>query len=96
MPVGSYTLQVLKNMNLTSVLKNVVSRETDVREVLAKVALDEADAGFVYSTDARTVPEQGEGAEDPGVGAAEGAVRDLRRLDEPQQGRRAARSSSAS
>jgi molybdate transport system substrate-binding protein len=55
-PVGSYTLQILKNMNLTSVLSNVVSRETDVREVLAKVALGEADAGFVYSTDARTVP----------------------------------------
>ncbi|TML53475.1 MAG: molybdate ABC transporter substrate-binding protein [Actinobacteria bacterium] len=55
-PVGSYTLQVLRNMNLTSVLSNVVSRESDVREVLAKVALDEADAGFVYSTDARTVP----------------------------------------
>ena len=55
-PVGSYTLQVLKNMNLTSVLKNVVSRENDVREVLAKVALNVADAGFVYSTDARTVP----------------------------------------
>jgi molybdate transport system substrate-binding protein len=55
-PVGSYTVQVLKNMNLSSVLSNVVSRETDVREVLAKVALGEADAGFVYSTDARTVP----------------------------------------
>jgi molybdate transport system substrate-binding protein len=55
-PVGSYTLQVLKNMNLTGVLKNVVSRETDVREVLAKIALGEGDAGFVYSTDARTVP----------------------------------------
>jgi molybdate transport system substrate-binding protein len=55
-PVGSYTLQVLQNMNLSGgVLKNVVSRETDVREVLAKVALGEADAGFVYSTDAKTV-----------------------------------------
>jgi molybdate transport system substrate-binding protein len=58
-PVGTYTLQVLKNMNLTAqVLANVVSKETDVREVLAKVALGEADAGFVYSTDARTVPGQ--------------------------------------
>lgn len=58
-PVGSYTLQILKNMNLTaSVTKNVVSQETDVREVLAKVALGEADAGFVYSTDAKTVPGQ--------------------------------------
>jgi molybdate transport system substrate-binding protein len=55
-PVGSYTLQILRNMNLSSVLSNVVSRETDVREVLAKVALGEADAGLVYSTDAKTVP----------------------------------------
>ncbi|HEX4678524.1 MAG TPA: molybdate ABC transporter substrate-binding protein [Gaiellaceae bacterium] len=55
-PVGGYTLQILKNMALTGVLQNVVSRESDVREVLAKVALGEADAGFVYSTDARTVP----------------------------------------
>ena len=55
-PVGAYTVQVLRNMALSSVLQNVVSRETDVREVLAKVALGEADAGFVYSTDARTVP----------------------------------------
>jgi molybdate transport system substrate-binding protein len=55
-PVGSYTLQVLRNMDLTSVLSHVVSRENDVREVLAKVALNEADAGFVYSTDARSVP----------------------------------------
>ena len=56
-PVGSYTLQVLKNMNLSSgVLANVVSKETDVREVLAKIALGEGDAGFVYLTDAKTVP----------------------------------------
>lgn len=54
-PVGSYTLQVLKQMALTSVLSNVVSRESDVRSVLTKVALGEADAGFVYSTDAKTV-----------------------------------------
>jgi molybdate transport system substrate-binding protein len=55
-PVGSYTIQVLKKLNLASVLSNVVSRENDVREVLSKIALNEADAGFVYSTDARTVP----------------------------------------
>jgi molybdate transport system substrate-binding protein len=53
-PVGAYTVQALQNMKLTDVLSNVVSRESDVREVLAKVALGEADAGFVYSTDART------------------------------------------
>lgn len=54
-PVGAYTRQALKNMRLGRVLRNVVSNETDVREVLAKVSLGEADAGFVYSTDARTV-----------------------------------------
>jgi molybdate transport system substrate-binding protein len=55
-PVGSYTLSILKNMALTSrVLPNVVSREVDVRTVLTKVALGQADAGFVYATDARSV-----------------------------------------
>jgi molybdate transport system substrate-binding protein len=57
-PVGDYTLQVLQKLRLTGVLRNVVSRETDVREVLAKVALDEGDAGFVYATDAKTVPKK--------------------------------------
>jgi len=56
-PVGSYTLQILKNMSLTAAVQaNVVSQETDVREVLSKVALGEADAGFAYSTDAKSVP----------------------------------------
>jgi molybdate transport system substrate-binding protein len=54
-PVGDYTRVVLHNLGLDDVLSNVVSNETDVREVLAKVALGEADAGFVYTTDARTV-----------------------------------------
>lgn len=57
-PVGGYTIQILKNMALSDVLQSVVSRENDVREVLAKVALGEADAGFVYSTDARTVSDK--------------------------------------
>src|SRR4029077_205814 len=56
-PVGSYTLAILKNMALTpKILPNVVSQETDVRTVLTKIALGQADAGFVYATDARTVP----------------------------------------
>ena len=55
-PVGAYTRTVLANLGISAaVLKNVVSQETDVRNVLAKVALGEADAGFVYITDAKTV-----------------------------------------
>ena len=52
-PVGSYTRTVLRNLGLTSALRNVVSQEADVRDVLGKVALGQADAGFVYVTDAR-------------------------------------------
>ncbi len=54
-PVGDYTRTVLGRLGLSGVLSHVVSEESDVREVLAKVALRAADAGFVYSTDARTV-----------------------------------------
>jgi molybdate transport system substrate-binding protein len=55
-PVGSYTLTVLKNLGITNgVMKNVVSQESDVKGVVAKVVLGEADAGFVYKTDARPV-----------------------------------------
>jgi molybdate transport system substrate-binding protein len=55
-PVGAYTLTVLKNLGITNgVMKNVVSNESDVKGVVTKVVLGEADAGFVYKTDARTV-----------------------------------------
>lgn len=55
-PVGTYTVQVLQTLHLyDQVMANVVSKETDVREVLAKIVLDEADAGFVYATDAKAV-----------------------------------------
>lgn len=54
-PVGSYTTQVLGQMNLTSkVTPNIVSQETDVRTVLTKVQTGQADAGFVYATDAQS------------------------------------------
>ena len=52
-PVGDYTRKALDAIGLAAVLKNVVSEETDVKAVVAKVALGEADAGFVYRTDAR-------------------------------------------
>jgi molybdate transport system substrate-binding protein len=55
-PVGAYTQIVLKNLGIgDQVGANVVSRETDVKGVVGKVALGEADAGFVYVTDARPV-----------------------------------------
>ena len=55
-PVGNYTRQILRNLGISAVvLSNVVSQEPDVRSVLTKVALGEADAGFVYRTDAATV-----------------------------------------
>jgi molybdate transport system substrate-binding protein len=54
-PVGDYTRKLLANLGLASVLQNVVSYEDDVKLVVAKVALGEADAGFVYRTDVRPV-----------------------------------------
>lgn len=57
-PVGAYTRTVLRKMGLSSVLSKVVSQETDVRAVTGKVALGQADAGFVYVTDARAVSGQ--------------------------------------
>ena len=36
-------------------MKNVVSQTTDVTQTVAEVALGQADAGFVYITDAKAV-----------------------------------------
>jgi len=55
-PVGSYTRQLLDTLGITDpVMHNVVSEETEVKAIVAKVALGEADAGLVYRTDARPV-----------------------------------------
>lgn len=59
-PAGKYARKVLENLNALygpdykeKVFKNVVSEETDVRQVLTKVSLGEADCGMVYATDAK-------------------------------------------
>jgi molybdenum ABC transporter molybdate-binding protein len=51
-PVGSYTVQVLKQMNLNDQIQaNVVTQETSDANVVAKVATGQVDAGFVYTSD---------------------------------------------
>lgn len=52
-PIGDYAREALAAAGLQEALAQVVSLEEDVKGVLAKVALGEADAGIVYATDAR-------------------------------------------
>jgi molybdate transport system substrate-binding protein len=60
-PIGAYTLQILQKSDggakygpdfAQRVQAKVASRELNVRQVLAKVVLGEADAGIVYRSDA--------------------------------------------
>lgn len=52
-PIGLYTREVLKRLSLLRVLRKAVSQEPDVKGIVGKLALGEADAGFVYATDVR-------------------------------------------
>ena len=54
-PIGLYTREVLKRLGLLRVLKKTVSLEPDVKGIVGKVALGQADAGFVYRTDVAPV-----------------------------------------
>ena len=51
-PVGDYTRSILEDLGASDALDNVVSAEQDVKGVLGKVVSGDADAGFVYVTDA--------------------------------------------
>jgi len=51
-PIGAYTRQLLRRMQLTSILnRNTVSLEPNVNSIVAKVGLGSADAGFSYFSD---------------------------------------------
>jgi len=51
-PVGTYARQALDSAGIAAAAEaNVVSNEDDVKAVVQKVALGEADAGIVYQTD---------------------------------------------
>jgi molybdate transport system substrate-binding protein len=53
-PCGDYARTAFANLGITSAaMKNVVSQTTDVTQTVAEVALGQADAGFVYITDAK-------------------------------------------
>jgi molybdate transport system substrate-binding protein len=65
-PAGNYARQVLDKISQNpaynegfsqKVLANLVSNETDVKQVVAKVELGEADAGIVYISDAVAAPQ---------------------------------------
>ncbi|MGH2727527.1 MAG: molybdate ABC transporter substrate-binding protein [Actinomycetota bacterium] len=50
-PAGNYARDALKKAGLEAAERNVVSNEEDVKGVVQKVLLGEADAGIVYATD---------------------------------------------
>lgn len=52
-PCGDYARKAFANLGITAqAMKHVVSQTTDVTQTVAQVALGQADAGFVYVTDA--------------------------------------------
>jgi molybdate transport system substrate-binding protein len=51
-PLGAYTQTVLQNLGIDEARLHIVSKEQNAEDVLAKLTSGEADAGFVYVTDA--------------------------------------------
>jgi molybdate transport system substrate-binding protein len=50
-PVGDYTRQALERVGALDLLDHVASEEQDVKGIVSKIRLGEADAGFAYATD---------------------------------------------
>jgi len=53
-PIGAYTLTVLDNLGIKPSSLNIVSQEAKVTDIVTKLELGEADAGFIYTSDANT------------------------------------------
>lgn len=53
-PVGAYTATVLANLGIDPSSLNIVSQEQKTTDIVAKLELGEADAGFIYTSDATT------------------------------------------
>jgi molybdate transport system substrate-binding protein len=53
-PIGAYTLTVLDNLGIKPSSLNIVSQEAKVTDIVTKLELGEADAGFIYTSDAKT------------------------------------------
>lgn len=62
-PVGGYARQVLEKMTadpeygeeyMDAVMENIISEETNVNNIIAKLLIGEADAGFTYTSDVVT------------------------------------------
>jgi molybdate transport system substrate-binding protein len=85
-PCGRYALEAFTKAGVTP---PAGSRETDVKAVLSKVALGEADAGIVYVTDVRAASDKVEGVglpttQNPSVRYPIAALREAQHADAAQ------------
>lgn len=96
-PIGGYSQRILENAErrfgagfVSRVQARVVSHELNVHQVLAKVALGEADAGIVYRTDLAAMGDRVEAIPIPPElnVQAEYVIAQLRRAPHPELARR--------
>ena len=92
-PVGDYTRKVLPALDASqgagwsaAVMKNVVSEEQNVKGIVAKLQSGDADAGFVYVTDAKAAGRSADPDPDPGGRLADRDVSDRRGVEVRREG----------